>query len=64
MSSNYLEYKVAVFIEDVLKKHLNKNRKTLIEQQKDESCSTETYENTLDFCSKLEYAIKQMEMFK
>ena len=64
MSSTHIEYKTVIFIENVLQNQLKKHRKKLVEQQKDKKCSTETYENTLDFCSKLEYAIKQIERFK
>mgnify|MGYP001172269345 CR=1 FL=1 len=59
-----LEYKTAVFIESVLKDLLEKNRNKLVKQQKDKDCSVEIYENTLDFCTKLEYAIQKIERFK
>ena len=59
-----LEYKTAVFIENVLKDLLEKNRNKLVKQQKDKDCSVEIYENTLDFCTKLEYAIQKIERFK
>ena len=59
-----IEYKTALFINDVLKDSLENNRKKLTEQQKDKDCSVEIYENTLDFCTKLEYAITQIERFK
>ena len=59
-----LEYKTALFIENVLRERLEKNRKKLIEQRKDKDCPVENYENTLDFCTELEYAIQQIERFK
>tara|TARA_R110002020_G_scaffold408851_1_gene618638 strand:+ start:123 stop:320 length:198 start_codon:yes stop_codon:yes gene_type:complete len=64
MKSGFMEYKTVVFIKDVLNKQLNKQKKRLVDFQKDKNCSTETYENQLDFCNKLEYAIKEMEKFK
>ena len=64
MSSGHIEYKVIIFIENILKNLLNKKRENLIEQRKDKKCPAKIYENTLDFCSKLEYAIKEMEKFK
>ena len=64
MMNGTIEYKVALFISDVLNAELEKNRKKLLQQQKDKDCSVEIYENTLDFCSQLEYAIEQIERFK
>ena len=64
MNSHHIEYKTAVFIGDVLEKQHRKQKKRLIECKKDKHCSKETYENQLDFCNKLEYAIKEMEKFK
>ena len=62
--SFYMKYEISAFIKNVLENQLLKNRKILIECKKDKNCPTETYENTLDFCSKLEYAIKEMENLK
>ncbi len=59
-----IEYKVALFISGVLNNELEKNRKKLLQQQKDKDCSVEIYENTLDCCNELEYAIEQIERFK
>tara|TARA_R110000851_G_scaffold237575_1_gene390388 strand:- start:367 stop:561 length:195 start_codon:yes stop_codon:yes gene_type:complete len=59
-----IEYRTALFIGDVLRDLLENNRKKLTEQQKDKDCGVEIYENTLDFCTQLEYAIKQIERFK
>tara|TARA_B100001059_G_C17725929_1_gene523403 strand:+ start:662 stop:859 length:198 start_codon:yes stop_codon:yes gene_type:complete len=64
MMNGTIEYKVALFVIDVLNNLLDKNRKKLVEQQKDKDCSVEIYENTLDFCNQLEYAIKQIERFR
>ena len=64
MSSNFLEYKTVVFILGVLQRQLQTYRDKLSRQQKDKSCSKESYQNTLDLCSELEYTIKQMEKFK
>ena len=59
-----MKYKTAVFIGEILQNQLSKNRKRLIECKKDKNCSSEIYENQLDICKKLEYAIKEMEKFK
>lgn len=59
-----LEYKTAIFVGDVLKEQLKKNRNKLVQQRKDKDCPVETYENTLDFCTELEYAIEQIERFR
>tara|TARA_R100001082_G_C4351540_1_gene154795 strand:- start:978 stop:1175 length:198 start_codon:yes stop_codon:yes gene_type:complete len=64
MNSGYIEYKTVIFIEDVLQTQLVKQKKRLLECQKDKNCNMEIYENQLDFCNKLEYAIKEMEKFK
>ena len=64
MNKHFIEYKTAVFIGNVLEKELSKQKKRLVDCQKDEKCSQEIYENQLDFCNKLEYAIKEMEKFK
>lgn len=64
MSSQFMQYKTAVFIESVLQKQLSKHRKRLVECKQDKNCPAETYENVLDFCGKLEYAIKEIERFK
>ena len=64
MNKHFIEYKTAVFIGNVLENELSEQKKRLIESQRDSDCSTETYENQLDFCNKLEYAIKEMERFK
>ena len=64
MSSGHIEYKSVIFIKNILENLLKKKRENLIEQRKDKKCPTKIYENTLDFCSKLEYAIKQMENLK
>ena len=64
MMNGTIEYKVALFIAGVLNNELDKNRKKLLQQQKDKDCSVEIYENTLDFCNELEYAIEQIERFK
>ena len=64
MNKHFIEYKTAVFIGEVLEKQLIKQKKRLVDFQKDENCSQEIYENQLDFCNKLEYAIKEMEKFK
>ena len=64
MSMRHIEYKTVIFIIDNLQQQLEKQKKRLIEFQKDKDCSKEIYENQLDFCNKLEYAIKEMERFK
>ncbi len=64
MNKHFIEYKTAVFIGNVLENQLIKQKKRLVDCQKDENCSQEIYENQLDFCNKLEYAIKEMERFK
>ena len=64
MNKHFIEYKTAVFICNVLHKTLEKQKKRLIDFQKDENCSQQIYENQLDFCNELEYAIKEMERFK
>ena len=64
MKAHFMEYKTVVFIEDVLENQLTRQKKRLLECQKDKNCNTETYENQLEFCNKLEYAIKEMEKFK
>ena len=62
--NGYIEYKTIVFIKDVLEKQLKTYRDKLVRQQKDKKCPVENYENTLDFCTKLEYAIQEIERFK
>ena len=47
-----------------LQKQLSKHRKRLVECKQDKNSPPETYENVLDFCGKLEYAIKEIERFK
>ena len=64
MNKHFIEYKTAVFIGNVLEKNLTKQKKRLMDCQKDKNCDTETYETQLDFCNKLEYAIKEMEKYK
>ena len=64
MNSNFMEYKTAVFISNILESQLKRKKERLLECQKDKNCNTETYEIQLDFCKKLEYAIKEMEKFK
>tara|TARA_R110000824_G_scaffold398591_1_gene602794 strand:+ start:75 stop:272 length:198 start_codon:yes stop_codon:yes gene_type:complete len=64
MSSQFMEYNTAVFIGDILESQLKKQKERILECQKDKNCNTETYENQLDFCEKIEYAIKEMEKFK
>ena len=64
MNKHFIEYKTAVFIGNVLEKQLIKQKKRLVDYQRDEKCSQEKYENQLDFCNKLEYAIKEIERFK
>ena len=64
MNKHFIEYKTAVFIGGVLERQLIKQKKRLVDCQRDDNCSQEIYENQLDFCNKLEYAIKEMERFK
>ena len=62
--NGHMEYKTALFIQDVLERQLKTYRDKLVRQQKDKKCPVESYENTLDFCTKLEYAIQEIERFK
>jgi hypothetical protein len=62
--NKHVEYKVTLFILDVLNKELKINRSRLKELIKDKKSSAEIYKKTLDFCEKTEYAIQQMEKFK
>jgi len=64
MSDTFIEYKTAVFIEEILNKQLEKYRRVLKTQKKDKNCSKETYEKTLDMCNELEYSIQQMERLR
>ncbi len=61
---HHVEYKVTLFILDVLNKELKINRSRLKELIKDKKSSAEIYKKTLDFCEKTEYAIQQMEQLK
>ena len=56
-----LEYKVIKIISEMLNKQLIENKKKLLDMQKDKNCPVMNYEDTLDICKELEYAIKQME---
>ena len=56
-----MEYKTKTFIENILRDKLSKEKDTLMSQQKDKDCPMHVYQNTLDNCSNLEYAIKEME---
>jgi hypothetical protein len=62
--NKHVEYKVTLFILDVLNKELKINRSRLKELIKDKKSSAEIYKKTLDFCEKTEYAIQQMEKLK
>ena len=64
MNKGFIEYKIAVFIQSVLERQLSTYRDKLQRQQKDKNCTSEIYEETLDYCSSLEESIKQMERFK
>ena len=64
MNKGFIEYKTAVFIQSVLERQLSTYRGKLQRQQKDKNCTSEIYEETLEYCSNLEYSIKQMEKFK
>ena len=61
MNVGHIEYKTVLFIKGVLETQLDKSRQRLTKCQRDVHCSRETYENQLDFCEKLEYAIREME---
>tara|TARA_R110000824_G_scaffold388717_1_gene584396 strand:+ start:75 stop:269 length:195 start_codon:yes stop_codon:yes gene_type:complete len=63
MKTGNIQYKTALFINSVLENQLTKCRNRLLECQKDNNCPQESYENQLDFCNKVEYAIKEMEKF-
>ena len=56
-----VEYKTAVFIDKLLREKLDTQRRLLITQKKDSGCPMKVYQNTLDLCEELEYAIQQME---
>tara|TARA_R100000005_G_C4984055_1_gene192889 strand:+ start:1230 stop:1421 length:192 start_codon:yes stop_codon:yes gene_type:complete len=60
----FMEYKTKILIEKILREKLESERKLLIFQQSDKNCPIQVYENTLDMCGELEYAIKQMETIK
>jgi len=56
-----MEYKVKLFIKEILRDRLESEKRLLISQQKDKSCPMQVYQKTLDICEELEYAIQQME---
>ena len=56
-----IEYKTAKFIKTILESELDRNQTKLKKMKKDKNCSVEIYENTLDMCNKLEYAIEKVE---
>jgi len=56
-----LEYKVKKIIYETLQSRLKEYKKQLLDMQKDKHCPAQSYENTLDKCKDLEYAIQQME---
>ncbi len=64
MNKGFLEYKTAIFIQSVLKRQLSTYRDKLQRQQIDKNCTSQIYEETLDYCSSLEESIKEMEKFK
>ena len=64
MNKGFIEYKTAVFIQSVLERQLSTYRDKLQRQKKDKNCTSEIYEETLDYCSSLENSIKEMEKFK
>jgi hypothetical protein len=64
MNKYHIEYKVTLFIIEVLNKELETNRNRLTELIKDKKSSAGIYQKTLDFCEKIEYAIQQMKELK
>ena len=56
-----MEYKVKIFIRKILREKLELDKRLLISQQKDKECPEQIYQKTLDRCTELNYALKQME---
>ena len=56
-----LEYKVKKLITEVLENTLKESKMQVLNIQKDKNCSAQIYEQALDKCKELEYAIQEME---
>tara|TARA_R110000744_G_scaffold139426_3_gene250420 strand:+ start:307 stop:495 length:189 start_codon:yes stop_codon:yes gene_type:complete len=56
-----MEYKVKKLIMEILNNTMEDYKKQLSDMQKDEDCSAQIYEQALDKCKELEYAIHGME---
>jgi hypothetical protein len=57
----HIEYKVKTLIVEVLRNSLKDKQDQVLDMQGDHQCSAQNYEQALDMCKKLEYAIQQME---
>jgi len=58
-----IEYKVKKLITEVLENTLKESKRQVLNMQKDENCSAQIYEQALDKCKDLEYAIQEMERY-
>jgi len=58
-----MEYKVKKLITEVLNSTMKESKRQLSDMQKDTNCSAQIYEQALDKCKELEYAIQQLERY-
>jgi hypothetical protein len=56
-----MEYKVKKLITEVLNNTLKESKRKILDMQKDKNCSAQIYEQALDKCKELEYAIQELE---
>ena len=58
-----MEYKVKKLITEVLNNTLKESKRKILDMQKDKNCSAQIYEQALDKCKELEYAIQELERY-
>ena len=61
MKKIYISYDSFDLILRILENKLSKKRRTLKEQVNDKNCSVEIYNNTVDECRNIEYAITELQ---
>ena len=61
MKKIYISYDSFDLISSILENKLSKKRRTLKEMVNDKNCSAEIYNNTVDECKNIEYAITELQ---
>jgi len=61
MKKIYISYDSFDLILRILENKLSKKRRTLKEMVNDKNCSVEIYNNTVDECRNIEYAITELQ---